>query len=116
MPDSHLTADLGHRKERHHGKTGPHLVAVLVGHLNGDVAMYRDKLELGIGHDPVGVKRLTWLVQPNALIGPPQGKVRPVSITCRCVSVHVCMCRGGEKVKIIKFGEKVLHENTYICC
>ena len=82
VPDPHLTADLGHRKERHDGKTGPHLVAVLVGHLDSDVAMYGDKLELGIGHDPVGVERLAWLVQPNALIGPPQGKVRPVSITC----------------------------------
>ena len=92
MPDPHLAADLGHRQKRHDGKTDPHLVAVFVGHLDSNVAMYGDKLELGIGHDAVGVERLAWLVQPNALIGPPQGKIRPVSITCRGVSVCECEC------------------------
>ena len=81
MPDPHLSADLGHREERHDGKTDPQLVAVFIGHLDRDVAMYGNKLELGIGHDAVGVERLAWLVQPNALIRPPKGKVRPVCIT-----------------------------------
>ena len=56
MPDPHITADLCHREECHDGKTDPHLVAVFVGHLHCDVAMYGNKLELGIRHDAVGVE------------------------------------------------------------
>lgn len=82
MANPKLSADLSHREEGHDGKVDPHLVLLSVGHLDGEVAVDRDELQLGIRHDTVSIEGLSRLVEPYGFIRPPKGEIGPVSIPC----------------------------------
>ena len=75
MSDAKVSTDFSHCEEGHDGKVDPDLVAMMIGHLNVDVAMNRDKLQLSIRHDPIGIEGLAWLVQPDGLVWPPESKI-----------------------------------------
>ena len=59
------------------------LIAMSVRQLNREVSMDWTELQLGIGHDPIGIERLSRFVQPYPVVWPPQSIVRPVCITWR---------------------------------
>ena len=86
VTDVQLLANLGHGEEGHDGKVDSHMVAVLVWELHGEVSVDRGELQLGVGHDPVGVEGLARFVEPDVCVWPPQGIVRPVRVTCNSSS------------------------------
>lgn len=71
MADPKLPTDLPNSEKGHDGKVDPYLIPLMVGHLNVDIPMNGDKLELGIRHDAIGIQGLPWLVEPDTFIRPP---------------------------------------------
>ena len=51
------------------------LVTVSVGQLDCEMSMNWTELQLGIGHDAIGIERLPWFVEPYPVVWPPQSVV-----------------------------------------
>ncbi len=93
MSDGEFLTDLCHIEESHDGKVHPDLVSMAIRHFDVNKSMHWNKLELGIGHDTVGIESLSWFVEPDGFIGPPKCKIRPISIPCW---IRKGEGRGGE--------------------
>ena len=83
MPDVQLLADFSYYVERHEREIHPDPVAVFVRKLHNDDPVDVGKLQLSIRLDSVRIQRLSWLVQPYLLLGPPKRVVRPIGIACK---------------------------------